>query len=326
LSFGRLTPDTILPAVEAVGGMRLTGLILSLPSYINRVYELRAVDGTKLIAKFYRPGRWSRDAILDEHRFIADCADAEIPVVPPLVLENGSTIGEHDGFILSLFPKRAGRQFEINEESDWLRAGALVARMHLAGEKHAAPHRITIDPALSALADVNHLCASIISGRSRDLYKNVAMRLIETSIPLFADLERIRLHGDCHRGNILDRLDEGLLLIDFDDMAMGPPVQDVWLLLPDRADKCYREIGLFLQGYERFRRFDRSSLRCIEPLRAMRMIYFLSWCSRQVDDALFRKNFPDWGSDVFWQKEINDLREQLGFVMEIGNTATEEEY
>jgi len=319
MSFGRLTPETILPAVETEGKIRLTGLVLSLPSYINRVYELRALDGTKLIAKFYRPGRWSRDAILDEHRFISDCADAEIPVVPPLTLESGSTIGEHEGFLFALFPKRAGRQLEINTDADWLRVGALVARTHLAGEKRAAPHRITIDPDRSALADATHLCDSIIPGRWRDLYKSVALRLIDWSVPLFAGLERIRLHGDCHRGNILDRLDEGLLLIDFDDMAMGPPVQDVWLLLPDRADKSLREIELFLQGYERFRRFDQASLRCVEPLRAMRMIYFLAWCSRQVDDALFRKHFPEWGSDAFWQKEINDLREQLGFVMDGGN-------
>jgi Ser/Thr protein kinase RdoA (MazF antagonist) len=109
-------------------------------------------------------------------------------------------------------------------------------------------------------------------------------------------LERIRIHGDCHRGNILDRLEEGLLLIDFDDMAMGPPVQDLWLLLPDRAGKSLHEIELFLQGYERFRSFDRTGLRCIEPLRAMRMVYFLAWCSRQTGDARFRKNFPDWGA------------------------------
>jgi Ser/Thr protein kinase RdoA (MazF antagonist) len=143
------------------------------------------------------------------------------------------------------------------------------------------------------------------------------MRLIESSGPLFNDVECIRIQGDCHRGNILNRLDEGLLLIDFDDMAMGPPVQDLWLLLPDRADKSEHEISLFLQGYERFRRFDRRSIRCIEPLRAMRMIYFLGWCSRQIDDAQFKKHFPDWGNDSFWQKEINDLREQLGFVEEI---------
>jgi Ser/Thr protein kinase RdoA (MazF antagonist) len=173
---------------------------------------------------------------------------------------------------------------------------------------------------LSTMRDIDLLCTAIIPEPYRGQYRTTAMRLIEMSAPLWEELEIIRIHGDCHRGNILDRLDEGLLVIDFDDMAMGPPVQDLWLLLPDRAANARYEIDLFLQGYERFRRFDRASLRCIEPLRAMRMIYFLAWCSRQIEDFQFRKNFPDWGNERFWQREINDLREQLGFVMEtIGN-------
>ena len=122
--------------------------------------------------------------------------------------------------------------------------------------------------------------------------------------------------GIVTRGNILNRLDEGLLCIDFDDMAMGPPVQDLWLLLPDRAAQSEHEIALFVAGYERFRRFDRAGLRCIESLRAMRMIYFLAWCGRRMNDFQFKRNFPDWGSDPFWQREINDLREQLGFVID----------
>jgi Ser/Thr protein kinase RdoA (MazF antagonist) len=306
----------ILSAVETVLGIRLTGLILALPSYINRVYELRAVDGTKFIAKFYRPGRWSRAAILDEHRFMSDCSEAEIPVVPAMRLANGETIGEYDGFLFSLFPRRAGRQLEITGDADWPRLGSLVARLHLVGETRPAANRITIDPMLSTLADVTHLCANVIPVSFREKYKYAGMQLIEAGTKLFLGLERIRIHGDCHRGNILDRLDEGLLLIDFDDMAMGPPVQDVWLLLPDRANKAAREIELFIGGYERFRRFDRAGLRCIEALRAMRMIYFLAWCSRQIEDAQFRKNFPDWGSNVFWQNEINDLLEQIGYVLD----------
>jgi Ser/Thr protein kinase RdoA (MazF antagonist) len=156
----------------------------------------------------------------------------------------------------------------------------------------------------------------VVPDRLRGPFRDAASRIIEMSAPLFDGVERIRVHGDCHRGNILDRLEQGLLLIDFDDMAMGPPVQDLWLLLPDRAAQSIREIELFIEGYQLFRTFDRASLRCIEPLRAMRMIYFLAWCSRQVDDFQFRRNFPDWGSDAFWQKEINDLREQLGFIMD----------
>lgn len=314
MHFERLTPNAILAAVEATAGLHLTNAIVSLPSYINRVYELRTVEGVKLIAKFYRPGRWTREAIEDEHGFVADCAEAEIPVVAPLPFPDGRNIAEFEGILFSLFPKRAGRQLDINEDRDWVRLGSLVARMHLCGEKRSASHRISVGPRDATLSDLAFLHDFVIPAQFREAYRNAVMRIVEMSDPFFSGLERIRIHGDCHRGNILDRLDEGLLLIDFDDMANGPPVQDLWLLLPDRAEKSKHEISLFIEGYERFRRFDRTSLRCIESLRAMRMIYFLAWCGRQADDALFKKNFPDWGSDRFWQKEINDLREQMGFI------------
>jgi Ser/Thr protein kinase RdoA (MazF antagonist) len=318
MSFEHLTPDTILTCVERTAGIQLTGLTAPLPSYINRVYELCTHQRERLIVKFYRPGRWSREAILDEHRFIRDCAHAEVPVVEPLPLATGHTLDEQEGFFLALYPKRAGRQLEITDESDWTRLGALVARIHNAGTIRRADNRVTIDPRRSARDDIEYLCTNVIPHRFNDTYRSIASQLVAMSTPLFEGLEYIRLHGDCHRGNILDRLDEGLMVIDFDDMAMGPPVQDLWLLLPERPDKARREIELFLRGYERFRAFDRRSLRCIEPLRAMRMIYFLAWCSRQRDDHQFKKTFPDWGSDGFWQREISDLREQAGFVFDSG--------
>ncbi len=316
MSFENLTPDEILSAVEGATGLPMTGLTVALPSYINRVYELRARDGTKLIAKFYRPGRWATEAILDEHRFALDCAEAELPVVAPLPLSTEETLGRHGEFLFALYPKRAGRQLEITGDADWARLGSLVGRLHICGEKRTAPHRVVIGPRLSAHSDVDYLCAHVIPERFRGRYRDSAMRLIEQSSEAFEATERIRLHGDCHRGNILDRLEQGLLLIDFDDMAMGPPVQDLWLLLPDRPAACPREIDLFLEGYERFRKFDRHSLGCIEPLRAMRMIYFLAWVSRQSSDVVFKRNFPDWGSDSFWQREIGDLAEQLEFVQQ----------
>jgi len=314
--FEQLTPDAILSAVEAATSFRLTGLTRPLPSYINRVYELSTIDETRLIVKFYRPGRWSREAILDEHRFVIDCSEAEIPVVPPMALRNQGTLAEYEGILFALYPKRAGRQLEITGDGDWARLGSLVGRLHLVGKQRQASARITMHPGVSTLNDVEHLCTAVIPERFRDAYRNTARRIIDLSAPLFDSLQRIRIHGDCHRGNILNRFEEGLLLIDFDDMAMGPPVQDLWLLLPERAKESAREIELFIEGYERFRPFDRAGIRCIEPLRAMRMIYFLAWCSRQVDDFQFRRNFPDWGTDAFWQKEINDLREQMGFVAE----------
>jgi Ser/Thr protein kinase RdoA (MazF antagonist) len=318
MGFENLTPDAILAAIEEATGLRLTGLTSPLPSYINRVYELRSVEGEKLIAKFYRPLRWSREAIIDEHRFTLDCAEAEIPVVPPLTLKNGETVGTHDGIMFALFPKRAGRQFEINNDADWTRVGSLVARIHNAGARDRAPSRLTIGPRRSTRDDVDLLYRSVLPQKMRERFRSMAQQLIDASAPLFEGLDTIRIHGDCHRGNILDRLEEGLQIIDFDDMATGPAVQDLWLLLPDRVKNSQREIDLFLEGYERFRAFDRRSLRCIESLRAMRMIYFLGWCSRQRDDFIFKRNFPDWGTEVFWQREINDLREQLGFVMDAG--------
>lgn len=317
MSFEKLTPDLILSAIENATGYRLTGLISPLPSYINRVYELRSVDGVKLIGKFYRPGRWTRDAILEEHRFVLMCRDAEIPVVAPLELENGSTLGCCDDGFFALYPKKAGRQLEITNDNDWKRLGSLIGRIHCVGAQESAKSRITLSPLLSLASDINHLCGDIIPARYRDRYRSVGVRMVDICVPLFDGLENIRIHGDCHRGNVLDRLEEGLMIIDFDDMVVGPPVQDLWLFLEDRAEKSNYEIELILEGYERFRMFDRSSIRCIEPLRAMRMVYFLAWCSRQIDDYQFRINFPSWGSDQFWEREINDLSEQLGIVMEV---------
>lgn len=313
MSFNDLTPEGIIPVVEEHIGNLLTGYTAKFSSYINRVYELRTKDGQKLIVKFYRPNRWSKDAILDEHRFLYDCQEDEIPVVVPMPLKNGSTIGAFNDTFFAIFPKKAGRQFEINDFEMWVRLGSLVGRMHCTGAKSNANFRTVIDPCMSTISDCKYLCEKVLPSRFCEQYRSLCNRLIETASPMFAIAEKIRIHGDLHSGNILDRMDEGLLLIDFDDMAMGPAVQDLWLLLPDRVDKSQAEIELFIEGYEKFREFDHNTLRCIEPLRAMRMIYFLSWCSRQISDFQFRKNFPEWGNDSFWQREINDLQDQLSF-------------
>jgi Ser/Thr protein kinase RdoA (MazF antagonist) len=309
-----LNPDAMIGAVENAAGRTLTGLVSPLTSYINRVYELRSKEGEKLIVKFYRPGRWSREAILDEHAFLNELNEAELPVVPPLTLRSGTTLDQLDSINFAVFPKKAGRQLEINSFEDWLRLGALTARMHAAGSQHKPVDRITIHPLKSTSDDLEYLRLNVLPPRFTSVYGALVTELINRSVPLFESVESIRIHGDLHRGNILDRMDEGLLVIDFDDMAVGPPVQDLWLLLPDRLENAREEAELFIEGYDQFRSFDRKSLKCIEPLRAMRMIYFLAWCSRQAGDPQFRRNFPDWGSDSFWQKEINDLQEQLGFV------------
>lgn len=313
--FSSLTPDVLLGAVEKEVGERLTGLTSPLPSYINRVYELLAFSGKRYVVKFYRPGRWKKEAIEDEHRFMMDCVGNEIPVVPPLPLANGRTLGEVHGIYFAVFEKRSGREMELNTDEDWRRVGTLLGRVHMTGAAGTSPHRVHLHPEKSLRDDIDWL----LSGRdipphmAKDV-KGVLESVHTAAARAFAavpDAEAIRLHGDCHLKNFLSRDQEGLLIIDFDDMACGPAVQDIWLLLPDRVDHCRREFNLLLEGYEQFRDFDDRTLWLVEPLRAMRMIYFLAWCSRQRQDYRFKTLFPDWGSENFWRAEMNDLTRQL---------------
>ena len=314
--FENLTPDCILDAVEMAMGCQLTGLTAPLPSYINRVYELQPVAGDRLIAKFYRPGRWRRTALQDEHDFVLDCAAEEIPVVAPLELANGGTIGEYDGILFSVFPKRSGREMDLHTDEGWRRLGSLVGRIHLAGSRREAGNRLQMHPATTSIPEIEQLLdGGFMSPHQSDRFKDITSRIVEIALREFEGIELQRIHGDCHRANILERPGEGLMVIDFDDMVMGPPVQDIWLLLPDHANRTRHEINLILEGYEQFMEFDDRSLRLVEILRAMRIIYFLSWCSTQVDDFKFQGNFPDWGSEMFWQREIADIEHQYHAIL-----------
>jgi len=315
--FEHLVPDTMLDLVEQSTGLKLTGLATPLPSYINRVYEIETNDGERLITKFYRPGRWSFEALKEEHDFMIDCAEAEIPVIAPKIVSGDKTLFDAGGIYFTIFPKRFGRQLEINTDEDWLRVGRLLGRVHTVGSQRESKARTVLHPGRSIAEHVKHLIENkFVTPRHAESFKDVTSRILETISPLFEDLEFIRIHGDCHCGNLLDRPGEGIMIIDFDDMMVGPPIQDLWLLLPDRADKARRELDLLLQGYEQFREFDNPSIRLIEPLRAMRIIYYLSWCSRQVNDFKFRTNHPEWGTDAFWQREVSDLLIQLQVIEE----------
>jgi Ser/Thr protein kinase RdoA (MazF antagonist) len=315
-SFDDLTPDRILDAVEEGMECQLTGLTSPLPSYINRVYELQSVAGERLIAKFYRPGRWDRAALQDEHDFVLDCAAEEIPVVAPLALASGETIGEYDGILYSVFPKRSGREMSLHDNEGWLRLGRLVGRIHLAGAGRDAENRLHMHPETTTIPEIKRLLGGgFMSRHQADRFKDVTGRIVDIALREFEGVELQRIHGDCHRANILERPGEGLMVIDFDDMVMGPAVQDIWLLLPGHANQSRREINLILEGYEQFMDFDDRQLRLVEILRAMRIIYFLSWCSTQIDDFKFQSNFPDWGSDGFWQREVADLEHQYHAIL-----------
>lgn len=318
--FSALTPDRVLDAVEAASRQRCTGIIRPLPSYINRVYTVEMASGENLVAKFYRPGRWTREALEDEHAFVCACAAEEIPVIAPLASSSGGTLGEAGGIFFAVFPKRGGRPIEPADPGDamWERLGALLARIHKVGERVPARARITMGPYTSTAADLDYLIDNnFLDARESQRLEDFGHALLEAIAPLFEGSETIRLHGDCQHTNVLERPDTGLFLIDFDDMMNGPPVQDLWMLLPGRLADAREEAERLIEGYETFRPFDRGSLRLIEPLRAMRMIYYLAWCARQSRDASFLKNHPDWGTQTFWAKELTDLELQLELIREV---------
>ena len=323
MSFDLLTPYVAMQAVESVIGTPVDGALTGYPSYVNRVYGFGAEDGRQYVAKFYRPGRWSWQAIEEEHHLVAACAAEELPVVAPLADGDGDTLhavtaasgAAEQEFLFAVYPKRAGRNFDGDSDQDWLRIGALVGRLHVVMAGCAATHRLTGTPHAATacfIADLSR--AGVVAPAAAAEFFDLAGRAVQRMAPLFAGVPVQPVHGDCHRGNILDRAAGGLLLIDFDDLMVGPAVQDLWLLLPGRAGDSRRELALLLEGYEQFRPFDRRGLRLIEPLRLMRMIYYLAWSALQRHDPGFRASFPQWGGAAFWAQEVEDLRTQLGVI------------
>ena len=310
-TFHFLTPDLVINLAEKALGQRLQNLCWPLASYINRVYELRLDNGESIVAKFYRPGRWSKAALDDEHTFLHELDEYELPVVAPVQLPDGSTLAEHEGMYYALFPRKAGRALEEPNYEQWEQLGRLLARVHAVGAQHPSAERITIHPHLSTRNNIEAVLS--LTPPPPDLakkYEQAATAIIDLIAPMFEGMERIRIHGDCHRTNIVWRPGDAMYVIDFDDMAMGPPVQDLWMLLPGHISESRAELELFLEGYETFRAFDRRSLRLIEPLRAMRYIHFTAWCAVQVADGGFSRIAPDWGSEDFWRREIRDLEMQ----------------
>ncbi len=310
--FSHLTPDHVIEHVEQAIGKRCTNLCRQLNSYINRVYEVQAEDGTWIIIKFYRPGRWSHAALLDEVKFLRELRSEEILVVAPLSDRDDGLHEDAHGVYFTLFPKMGGRPLVEPPPERWVELGRLLARTHEVGARHLPEDRIYMHPEHVTLDHLDVILASEFPHEYlRDQYGEAVDDLIDLIAPLFDDAELIRIHGDCHPQNLLDRPGEPLYLIDFDDMAVGPPVQDFWMLLPDRPGKAKHELDLILEGYELFRELPPESFALVEPLRAMRFIHFTAWCARQKVDGGFNRLSPDWGSAAHWKKEIDDLRRQI---------------
>ena len=311
-AFHILTPDTVITLAESALGVPFSNLYRPCNSYINRVYELEQADGTGRIIKFYRPDRWTRKAIQEEHDFLLELAGQEVPVIAPLRLKDGSTLGKFKGISYALFPKCGGRCLDEFNDDQWMELGRLIARIHNVGAVHGAKARISLVPDVSTRKQVDLILSSgQIPADLTSLFTGVVNEIIDEIQPLFIKTEMIRLHGDCHFGNIIYRPGESFYLIDFDDMVVGPSVQDFWMLLPGLLDDSFVEADLFLEVYETFRRFDRRTLRLIEPLRAMRYIHYIAWCVHQVQEDGETRAIEDFGTPLYWQNEIKDLQDQL---------------
>ncbi|HHB77281.1 MAG TPA: serine/threonine protein kinase [Desulfobulbus sp.] len=311
-AFEDLSPEVILSAVENGLGMYVSNLCRPMNSYINRVFELADEDGEGLIAKFYRPSRWSRQALQEEHDYLLELERAEVPVIAPLSLADGTTLGKTGSVYFAVFPKKWGRNVDEYTDDQWLELGHLLGRVHAVGAGGSAQARLTMHPQESTRSQVRFLLEhGNIPPELQPGFQEQATAVIDQATPLFTDMELIRLHGDCHNANLIYRPDESFYIIDFDDMVIGPPVQDFWMLLPDAPEKSLVEIDIFLEGYRTFRDFDIGSLRLIEPLRAMRFIHYMAWCAHQVLEDGSSVIMPDFGTREYWQREIDDLGDQL---------------
>lgn len=307
-----LTPDAVLDAVEQTGVVT-DGRLLSLNSYENRVYQVGIEDSEPLIAKFYRPGRWQDEAILEEHQFAQELVSHEIPVVAPLANEQGDTLRHFQGFRFALFPRRGGHWPELEDPEVRLRLGRFLGRIHAVGECARFQHRATISIEQLGIRPRQYLLDhEFLPTDYKQQYSDLTQQLLEQINERFeqaGDIKHIRLHGDCHPGNILWR-ESGAHFVDLDDCVMGPAIQDLWMLLSGDRAQMNEQFADLMEGYNEFHDFDFRELRLIESLRTLRIIHYASWLARRWNDPAFPHNFPWFNTVSYWEEHILTLREQ----------------
>lgn len=321
--YARLTPDVVLNAVDAAG-LRCDGRLLVLASYENRVYQVGLEDGALVVVKFYRPGRWSDAQILEEHAFAAELDQAEIPVVAPLAL-GGATLRHADGFRLAVFPRRGGRAPELDDGDtlEWL--GRFIGRIHAVGATRRFTHRPSLD--IEGFGEEPRaflLASGLIPPDLLAAWKQAAELALEGVRHAYAragDVASLRLHGDCHAGNVLWTPAKGNTVggphfVDLDDSRMGPAVQDLWMLISGDRDAMGRQLGRILEGYEDFMDFDDRELQLVEALRTLRLLHYSAWIARRWDDPAFPINFPWFNTPRYWQDRVLELREQIAAMQE----------
>lgn len=317
LAYARLQPDDILRSIDDLG-FRCDGRLFPLNSYENRVYRIGVEGGDAIVAKFYRPGRWSDAAIEEEHRFTEELAENEIPVVAPLCI-SGHTLHHCGPFRVSVSPYRGGRAPELDDHALLLQLGRLIARIHLQGETKAFAHRPMIDINTYGLASHDFLLErGFIPDELQQVYASVAGHLFEdirTAFDRARDARSIRLHADFHPGNVLVA-GEQLHIVDLDDARTGPAVQDLWMFLSGDRDEQAPQLARLLEGYEEFRSFDARELHLVEALRTLRIMHYAAWLARRWQDPAFKMAFPWFNSRRYWDEHILTLREQAALLQE----------
>lgn len=312
-SFESLSPETILDAIESQPGLLTDGRLLALNSYENRVYRVGIEEGPPLIAKFYRPNRWTEDQINEEHSFARELADAEIPVVTAMPDAQGNTLRQSNGYYFALYPMRGGRSPELDNPQQLEIIGRFIGRIHKVAETKSFTHRPVINTATLGHISANYLLDN--DRLPRDLasaYESLLIDLLDKVEDRIEDLQKtkaIRLHGDFHPGNILWR-DDTPHIVDLDDARTGPAIQDIWLFLS--GDRQYQQARLadLLEGYTQFREFDPAELGLIEALRTLRMIHYAAWLDVRREEPAFQQAFPWLASPRYWDEHILELKEQ----------------
>ncbi len=310
--YATLTPDRILDAVESVG-LRCDGRFLALNSYENRVYLVNLEDSPPIVAKFYRPSRWTDEQILEEHAFVADLAEREIPAIGATPFA-GRTLHRHAEHRFAIFPKHGGRTPELDDSDtlEWM--GRFIGRIHAVGALARFTHRPALDIASfgdeprAFLLDHEFVPADLVAA-----YGSVSAMALDGVRRCFdraGDVASLRLHGDCHASNVLWTHD-GPHFVDFDDARNGPAVQDLWMLLSGSRADMTRQLSDVLAGYEDFAEFDRRELHLIEALRTLRLVHYAAWIARRWDDPAFPAAFPWFNTQRYWQDRILELREQI---------------
>jgi len=315
--YAALGPATVLDALEAAG-LRGDGRLLALNSYENRVYQVWLEDGGSVVAKFYRPGRWSDAQILEEHAFLAELAAREIPAVAPLEL-GGATLCAHAGFRFAVFPRRGGRTPELEDRDTLTWLGRYLGRIHAVGAARAFKTRPALDLESFGREPRDWLLAhDFVPGDLREAWRASVDQALDAVAHCYAragDLQRLRLHGDCHAGNVL-WTDAGPHFVDFDDARSGPAVQDLWMLLSGERAAMEAQLAHVLEGYRQFRDFDARELHLVEALRTLRLVHYSAWIARRWDDPAFPAGFPWFNTQRYWQDRILELREQIALMDE----------